>query len=54
MIDPLTGWFLITQYEGKRVILIANLVESMWLSRYPRPIEITYEQGSEFIVCKFR
>ena len=28
---------------------IANLVETMWLSRYPRPIEIMYDQGKEFI-----
>ena len=26
----------------------------MWLSRYPRPKEITYDQGSEFIGPKFR
>ena len=23
----------------------ANLVGTMWMSRYPRPIEIMYEQG---------
>ena len=33
---------------------IANLVETMWLSRYPRPIEITYDQGKEFSGHEFR
>ena len=46
MIDPVTGWFEIAQYEDKIEISIANLVETTWLSRYPRPIEITYDQGS--------
>ena len=54
MIDPLTGWFEITQYYDKIAINIANLVEIMWLTRYPRPMEITYDQGSEFIGHEFR
>ena len=53
MIDPVTGWFEITQCDDKRAILITNLVETMWLSRYPRLMETTYDQGSEFIVHEF-
>ena len=53
MIDSVTGWFEISQYDDKRAISIANLVENMWLSRYPRPIEITYDQGSEFAGHEF-
>ena len=49
MIDPVTGWFLIARYYDKRAIPIANLVKTVWLSRYPRPIEIMYDQGKEFI-----
>ena len=45
MIDPVTGWFEITQYNDKREISIANLVGTTWLSRYPIPMEITYDQG---------
>ena len=45
MIDPVTVWLEITQYDDKRAILIANLVETTWLSRYPRPMDITYDQG---------
>ena len=36
------------------MISIANLVETTWLYRYPRPIEITYDQGEEFIGQGFR
>ena len=54
MIDPVTRWFKITQYDNKRAISIANLVETKWLTRYPRPVEITYDQGSEFIDHEFR
>ena len=43
MIDPVTRWFEMSQYEDKRVISITTLVETMWLSRYPRPIEIKYD-----------
>ena len=45
MIYPVTGWFEVTQYKNERVMEIANLVEITWLSRYPRPMDITYDQG---------
>ena len=54
MIDPVTGWFEVVQYYDKRAITIANLFETTWLSRYPRSIEITYDQGKEFIGHDFR
>ena len=54
MTDPVTGWFEITQYNDNRVILIANLAENTWLTRYPRPVEIMYDQGSKFIDHEFR
>ena len=38
MIDPVTEWFEVVRYDDKIVITISNLVETMWLSRYPRPI----------------
>ena len=31
-----------------------NLVETTWITRYPRPIEIMYVQGSEFISHELR
>ena len=45
MIDPVTKWFEATQYNDKKAMTIANLVETTWLVRYPRPVEITYDQG---------
>ena len=45
MIDPVTVWFEIAQYKDKRAISVENLVETMWLSIYLRPIEIMYDQG---------
>ena len=50
LIDPVRGWFEITQYNDKISISIANFIETTWMSRYPRPMEITYGKGSEFIV----
>ena len=38
----------------KRAITIAKLVETKWLSRYPKQIEITYDQVREFIGHEFR
>ena len=54
MIDPATGWFEIVEYNDKKSITIANLMEMTWLSRYPRPSLIQYDQGSEFIGNDFR
>ena len=54
MIDHVTGWFKITQYNDKNEITIAYLVETRCLTRYPWPTKITYDQGSEFIGHEFR
>ena len=53
MIYPVIRWFEIMEYDDKRTISIANLVEIMWLYRYPRPMKMTYDQGSEFIGHEF-
>ena len=45
MIDPVTEWFEVLRFDDKIAITIANLVETTWLSKYPRPIEINYDQG---------
>ena len=54
MIEPVTGWFKIKQYDDKKSITVANIVEQEWLARYPRPYLITLDQGSEFIGQDFR
>ena len=42
------------QYNNKRAISIADLVKTTWLTGYPRPMEIMYDQGPEFIGHEFR
>ena len=54
MIDSVTRLFEIMQYSDKNAITIANLVETMWLVKYPWPVEITYEQGGYFLGQKFK
>ena len=49
MIDPVTGWFKIKQYDDKKSITVANIVKQEWLARYPRPYLITLDWRSEFI-----
>ena len=49
MIYPVTGWFEVTQYRNNKVNAIANLVETTYLVQYPWPVEITYDQGGEFL-----
>ena len=43
-----------TQYNNKSAISIANLVGITWIYRYPRPMEIFYDQWSELIGNEFR
>ena len=33
---------------------VTNLVDTMWMVRYPWPVEITYDQGGEFLGRKFK
>ena len=55
MIDPIPRWFEITQYNDKKFIMIENLVEAIWMVKYPPwPIEIIYDRGSEFLVKRFK
>ena len=46
IIDPVTGWFKIMEYNNKHVITIPNLVKTKWLTIYIWPTELTYGQGS--------
>ena len=44
IIDPVTRLFDVVLYDDKGAITTDNLVETTWLSIYPRSIEITYDQ----------
>ena len=54
MIDPATGWFEIKQYDDKRAISVAEVVEQQWLNRYPWPLKIQVDRGSEFVGHEFK
>ena len=49
MIDPATGWLEIAPIDTKRADNIANVVEQVWLTRYPWPDQVTYDRGTEFM-----
>ena len=53
-IDTVIGWFEVTPYDDRKVTMIANLVETMWLSRYPWTSEITYDHISESLGLDFK
>ena len=54
MIETVTGSFEIMHYSDKKLMTISNLAETMWLGRYPWPVEIAYDQGGEFLSQKFK
>ena len=37
------------QIDDKEAVTVANKVETTWLTRYPWPTMITYDQGTEFM-----
>jgi hypothetical protein len=62
-LDPSTGWFKITEVPyfniedvkmknkaaiDKSSAHISNLFNDVWLSRYPRPRKVIFDNGSEF------
>ena len=48
MIDPATGWFEIAPIIKPNSDEAQRAFDSCWLARYPRPIEVGYDNGSEF------
>jgi len=47
MIDPATGWFEISEAKDPKAATIAQIFDHYWLSRYPRPRYIGFDNGSE-------
>jgi transposase InsO family protein len=48
MIDPATGWFEVTPIANKEAATVMEAFNNEWLSRYPRPQYIGFDNGSEF------
>ena len=49
MIDPATRWFEMKELKTKFADVIANVIEQMWLTRYPWPTQVVLDQRSKFM-----
>ena len=49
MIDPVTGWFEIAEIRDKSSLEVMDVLERTWLTRYPKPVEILMDRGTEFM-----
>ena len=54
MLNRVTVWDKIEKYSNTCAIKTSNLVEFTWLTRYPWPTKITYDQESEFMGPEIR
>jgi hypothetical protein len=48
MIDPSTGWFEDKDVKDKSSKESMNIFDDVWLSRYPRPECIGFDNGGEY------
>ena len=49
MVDPVTGWFEQQQLYGTPTAYrCQEILDNVWLARYPRPREIGFDNGGEF------
>jgi hypothetical protein len=48
MINPVKGWFKVTDIADKNASTVMEAFDNTWLTRYPRPQYIGYDNGSEF------
>ena len=48
MIDPATGWFEVKEIEEPTAACCQAAFDDTWLSRYPRPQKIGFDNGGEF------
>ena len=48
MIDPVTSWFEIARIIEPTSNEAQQVLDSIWLARYPRPQQIGFDNGSEF------
>eukprot|EP00957_Ditylum_brightwellii_P110162 8402844-Ditylum_brightwellii.AAC.1 len=49
MIDPVTSWCETAEIKTKRADVIANVVETKWLTRHPYPTQVVLNRGKEFM-----
>jgi transposase InsO family protein len=49
MIDLATGWFEMKEIPNKDSGTIANIIKQTWLTQYPWPSQVVFDQGKEFM-----
>ncbi len=54
IIDPVTNLAELIRLDNKRADYVALQLHNAWLSKYPRPLFCTYDQGGEFIGYGFQ
>ncbi|GAX16309.1 hypothetical protein FisN_35Hu008 [Fistulifera solaris] len=54
MIDPVTNLVELVRIDNKQSEHVAMHFENTWLSRYPKPLRCTYDQGGEFLGTGFQ
>ena len=47
-IDPATSWVELSAIPNKNADTVMDAFHNSWLTRYPRPIQVTFDNGSEF------
>jgi len=47
-IDPATGWFEVAETNAKSAHMVMDAFHNCWLTRYPRPMHIRFDNGGEF------
>ena len=54
MIDPDTRWPELIAIPDRKGITVTTAFETEWLNRYPRPVQIIHDQGTEFMDKHFQ
>eukprot|EP00957_Ditylum_brightwellii_P044820 3400505-Ditylum_brightwellii.AAC.2 len=47
MTDPVASWFKIAEIKTKREDVVSNTVEVTWSTKYPYPIQVVLDRGTE-------
>ena len=54
MIDPVTRWFKLVQYNDKKSATTSIIIKKSWICRYPTPKIIACNRGNSFLGHSFK
>jgi len=54
IIDIASGWFEVVEIKNKIAKHIGIMLDRIWFSRYPRPVQCIYDNGNEFLGKDFQ